>query len=56
MEQRSRLHRPAERDALIALPESQSKEVLQMEGRMIERLHAEMAERTLALAEAVNSP
>lgn len=42
--------------ALIALferPENAGKGVVQMEGRMVERMHADMARRTVALAEAI---
>jgi citrate lyase subunit beta/citryl-CoA lyase len=34
-------------------PENRDKGVLQIEGRMIERMHADMARRTLAIAEAI---
>lgn len=39
--------------AAFALPENQGRGVITMGGRMVERLHAEMAERTVALAEAI---
>lgn len=42
--------------ALIALfdrPENAGKGVVQLEGRMVERMHADMARRTVALAEAI---
>ncbi len=35
------------------LPENQNKGVVQIEGRMVERLHAEMARRTVAIADAI---
>jgi citrate lyase subunit beta / citryl-CoA lyase len=34
-------------------PESKGKGVVQIEGRMVERMHAEMARRTVAIAEAI---
>jgi citrate lyase subunit beta / citryl-CoA lyase len=34
-------------------PENASKGVLQIDGRMVERLHADMARRTVAIAEAI---
>ncbi|MEO0671520.1 MAG: CoA ester lyase [Pseudomonadota bacterium] len=36
-------------------PESKGLGVINMEGRMVERLHAEMAERTVAIADAIAS-
>ena len=39
--------------AAFAAPENAGKGVVQLNGRMVERLHAEMAERTLAIAVAV---
>jgi citrate lyase subunit beta / citryl-CoA lyase len=39
--------------AAFDLPENENKGVLQVDGRMIERLHAEMARRTVAIAEAI---
>jgi len=39
--------------AAFDLPENENKGVLQVEGRMIERLHAEMARRTVAIADAI---
>jgi citrate lyase subunit beta / citryl-CoA lyase len=35
------------------LPENENKGVLQVDGRMVERLHAEMARRTVAIADAI---
>ncbi len=35
------------------LPENRDKGVVQIEGRMVERLHAEMARRTVAIADAI---
>jgi citrate lyase subunit beta / citryl-CoA lyase len=34
-------------------PENENKGVLQVDGRMVERLHAEMARRTVAIADAI---
>jgi citrate lyase subunit beta/citryl-CoA lyase len=39
--------------AAFALPENQGKGVIALDGRMVERLHAEMAHRTVAIAEAI---
>ncbi|MEW6256617.1 MAG: CoA ester lyase [Pseudomonadota bacterium] len=39
--------------AAFALPENLSKGVIQLEGRMVERMHADMAQRTVALADAI---
>jgi len=39
--------------AAFALPESRGKGVLTVDGRMVELLHAEMAARTVAIAEAI---
>jgi len=39
--------------AAFNLPENASKGVLQLDGRMVERLHAEMAQRTLTVAQAI---
>lgn len=39
--------------AAFDLPENSSKGVVQVEGRMIERMHAEMARRTIAIADAI---
>jgi citrate lyase subunit beta/citryl-CoA lyase len=33
--------------------ENASKGVLQIDGRMVERLHADMAQRTVAIADAI---
>jgi citrate lyase subunit beta / citryl-CoA lyase len=35
------------------LPENRDKGVVQIDGRMVERLHAEMAQRTVAIADAI---
>jgi citrate lyase subunit beta/citryl-CoA lyase len=35
------------------LPENRDKGVVQIDGRMIERMHADMARRTVAIAEAI---
>ena len=37
----------------FALPENALKGVITIEGRMVERLHLAMAERTAAIAEAI---
>jgi citrate lyase subunit beta/citryl-CoA lyase len=34
-------------------PENRDKGVVQVDGRMVERMHAEMARRTVAIAEAI---
>jgi citrate lyase subunit beta / citryl-CoA lyase len=39
--------------AAFDLPENVHKGVVQLEGRMVERLHADMARRTVAIAEAI---
>lgn len=39
--------------AAFALPENASKGVISLDGRMVERLHAEMAERVVAIARAI---
>ena len=39
--------------AAFELPENASKGVIQVDGRMVERLHAEMAQRTVAIADAI---
>jgi citrate lyase subunit beta/citryl-CoA lyase len=39
--------------AAFDLPENKNKGVVQIEGRMVERLHAEMARRTVAIAQAI---
>ena len=38
--------------AAFELPENENKGVIQIDGRMVERLHAEMARRTVAIADA----
>jgi citrate lyase subunit beta/citryl-CoA lyase len=37
------------------LPENKGKGVIQLEGRMVERLHADMARRTVAIADAITA-
>jgi citrate lyase subunit beta / citryl-CoA lyase len=37
----------------FVLPENANKGVIQVDGRMVERLHAEMAQRTVAIADAI---
>ena len=39
--------------AAFDLPENHGKGVVSLDGRMVERLHAEMAQRTVAIAEAI---
>src|SRR5215469_16973073 len=39
--------------AAFDVPENENKGVLQIDGRMVERLHAEMARRTVAIADAI---
>ena len=39
--------------AAFDLPENKDKGVVQIDGRMVERLHAEMARRTVAIARAI---
>jgi citrate lyase subunit beta/citryl-CoA lyase len=39
--------------AAFELPENRHKGVVQLDGRMVERMHADMARRTVAIAEAI---
>ena len=39
--------------AAFDLPENENKGVLQVDGRMVERLHSEMARRTVTIADAI---
>ena len=39
--------------AAFELPENRDKGVVQIDGRMVERLHAEMAQRTVPIADAI---
>src|SRR5580704_14753658 len=39
--------------AAFDLPENQGKGVVALDGRMVERLHADMARRTVAIADAI---
>ena len=41
--------------AAFDLPENKSKGVVSIDGRMVERLHADMARRTVAIAEAIDA-
>jgi citrate lyase subunit beta/citryl-CoA lyase len=41
--------------AAFDLPENASRGAIQLEGQMVERLHMEMAKRTLAIAEAIGA-
>ena len=40
--------------AAFALPDSQGKGVITVEGRMVERLHLEMAQRTLLISKVIS--
>ena len=39
--------------AAFGLPENKSKGVVSIDGKMVERLHADMARRTVAVADAI---
>ncbi|HEY4142352.1 MAG TPA: CoA ester lyase, partial [Pseudolabrys sp.] len=39
--------------AVFGLPENKSKGVVSIDGKMVERLHADMARRTVAVADAI---
>jgi citrate lyase subunit beta/citryl-CoA lyase len=41
--------------AAFELPENVSRGAIQLDGRMVERLHAEMAKRTIAIADAITA-
>jgi citrate lyase subunit beta/citryl-CoA lyase len=41
--------------AAFDLPENRNKGVVSIDGRMVERLHADMARRTVAIAEAISA-
>ena len=41
--------------AAFELPENKDKGVVQVDGRMVERMHAEMARRTVAIADAIEA-
>ena len=41
--------------AAFDLPENRNKGVVQLDGRMVERLHADMARRTVAIAQAIEA-
>ena len=41
--------------AAFDLPENKGKGVVPIDGRMVERMHAEMARRTVAIAEAIGA-
>jgi citrate lyase subunit beta / citryl-CoA lyase len=41
--------------AAFDLPENKGKGVIQLDGRMVERLHADMARRTVAIADAIEA-
>jgi citrate lyase subunit beta/citryl-CoA lyase len=40
--------------AAFDLPENRAKGVVMLDGRMVERMHADIARRTVAIAETVN--
>ena len=42
--------------AAFEQPENKGRGVISLDGRMVERMHADMARRTVALAEAIASP
>jgi citrate lyase subunit beta/citryl-CoA lyase len=39
--------------AVFERPENQGKGVVQLDGRMVERMHADIAQRTVALADGI---
>ena len=39
--------------AAFDLPENHGKGVVQLDGRMVERMHADIARRTVAIADAI---
>jgi citrate lyase subunit beta / citryl-CoA lyase len=41
--------------AAFALPENRDKGVVQIDGQMVERMHADMAQRTVAIADAIEA-
>src|SRR6185503_13290306 len=41
--------------AAFDLPENKTKGVVQIDGRMVERMHADMARRTVAIADAIEA-
>jgi citrate lyase subunit beta/citryl-CoA lyase len=41
--------------AAFEQPENKDKGVIQIDGRMVERMHAEMARRTVAIAAAIEA-
>ena len=41
--------------AAFDLPENEGKGVVALDGRMVERLHADMARRTVAIADAIEA-
>jgi citrate lyase subunit beta/citryl-CoA lyase len=41
--------------AAFALPENKNKGAISLDGRMVERLHADMAKRTIAIADAISA-
>jgi citrate lyase subunit beta/citryl-CoA lyase len=41
--------------AAFGLPENKDKGVVQIDGRMVERMHAEMARRTVEIADAIET-
>jgi citrate lyase subunit beta/citryl-CoA lyase len=41
--------------AVFDRPENRDKGVVQIDGRMVERMHADMARRTVAIADAIEA-
>ena len=41
--------------AAFGLPENKDKGVIQLDGRMVEKMHADMAQRTVAIADAIEA-
>ena len=41
--------------AAFELPENANKGVVQIDGKMVERLHADMAKQTVAIADAIEN-
>ena len=39
--------------SIVLRPENASRGAIQLDGQMVERLHAEMAARTIAIADAI---
>ena len=41
--------------AAFALPENKGKGVIQLDGKMVEKMHADIAQRTVAIADAIDA-